>query len=553
MLEQSVLDGIRDREYALQILVHQAVSDQWPMHTMADFDSLAKSVIGNAATFDAIYLAPRVALHQFAAWETYVKTTTGSDNVTIPWIKRNDTTNFALPLWQMVPATDMNPDLINLNLLGLPGFSEKTVANALSSVDADKQLIWGMAPAELDLSNDKPAAFVMQPIHNPATSNIGAVALAVLPWTTVVTDNLFPATNVKDEPVMVQVTTKVPQGMVAMRVQGTQATLYDENEIPPIPDTGCFTQVCFQPNEWIQVCIAPSDSDTDPEASTQYIILTTLFCVVVLALFCVYDCVLFRAQRELATAANQSLAVVSSLFPKDFQERLLDPEKSMQPVKKEVPPEEARPDGDKTDNGASSNSLFGRQKRGLTRTKSSLTSFMYEQSEASEHNGGIDFLTKTKPIADLFPDTTIFFGDLVGFTAWASAREPTSVFRLLETIYYHFDELAKQRRVFKVSGDVDCPQSGRARQWRLNTTEHLCLADLQVETVGDCYVAVAGLPQPRKDHAMVMCRFANECLVTFNRLVKQLEVELGPDTGDLGLRIGLHSGQTTAGTFNSMQ
>ena len=62
-------------------------------------------------------------------------------------------------------------------------------------------------------------------------------------------------------------------------------------------------------------------------------------------------------------------------------------------------------------------------------------------------------------------------------------------------------------------------------------------------------MAVAGLPQPRKDHAMVMCRFANECLVTFNRLVKQLEIELGPDTGDLGLRIGLHSGQTTAGTY----
>ena len=48
---------------------------------------------------------------------------------------------------------------------------------------------------------------------------------------------------------------------------------------------------------------------------------------------------------------------------------------------------------------------------------------------------------------------------------------------------------------------------------------------------------------------MVMCRFANECLITFNGLVKQLEVELGPDTGDLGLRIGLHSGQTTAGEW----
>lgn len=31
--------------------------------------------------------------------------------------------------------------------------------------------------------------------------------------------------------------------------------------------------------------------------------------------------------------------------------------------------------------------------------------------------------------------------------------------------------------------------------------------------------------------------------------MKRLEVNLGPDTGDLGLRIGLHSGPVTAGKF----
>jgi len=46
-----------------------------------------------------------------------------------------------------------------------------------------------------------------------------------------------------------------------------------------------------------------------------------------------------------------------------------------------------------------------------------------------------------------------------------------------------FDNIAKRRRVFKV------------------------------ETVGDCYVAVAGLPKPREDHAAVMARFATgRCL-----------------------------------------
>ena len=74
------------------------------------------------------------------------------------------------------------------------------------------------------------------------------------------------------------------------------------------------------------------------------------------------------------------------------------------------------------------------------------------------------------------------------------------------------DRLAKKRRVFKV------------------------------ETVGDCYVAVCGLPDPRRDHAVVMARFALDCLNRMQALSKKLEVLLGPDTGELGMRIGLHSG-----------
>jgi class 3 adenylate cyclase len=66
------------------------------------------------------------------------------------------------------------------------------------------------------------------------------------------------------------------------------------------------------------------------------------------------------------------------------------------------------------------------------------------------------------------------FGDIAGFTAWSSTRQPTDVFILLETLYGEFDRIAREMDVFKV------------------------------ETVGDCYVAVTGLPNPRHDHHLRM-------------------------------------------------
>jgi class 3 adenylate cyclase len=113
-------------------------------------------------------------------------------------------------------------------------------------------------------------------------------------------------------------------------------------------------------------------------------------------------------------------------------------------------------------------------------------------------------------LAEHFHEVTILFADLVGFTAWSSTREPCQVFELLEIIFTQFDEIANRRGVYSV------------------------------ETVGDCYVAACGLPHARKNHAVVMARFANDCLRSMHLLAKKLEVTLGPDTADLGIRIGIH-------------
>lgn len=207
-----------------------------------------------------------------------------------------------------------------------------------------------------------------------------------------------------------------------------------------------------------------------------------------------YDFYVTRRQNKVALAAKRSNAVVASLFPKNVRERML----------KEA--EEQILANEKA-------GVKGHLRLGNV-PKSQLKNFL---DDGIARAGGIAF--DTKPIADLFPDTTIMFGDVCGFTAWSSVREPTQVFTLLETIYHAFDEIAKRRRVFKV------------------------------ETIGDCYVAVSGLPEPRKDHASVMARFARDCLCAMNDLTKRLEVTLGPDTGELSMRLGLHSGPVTAGVL----
>jgi Adenylate and Guanylate cyclase catalytic domain len=53
----------------------------------------------------------------------------------------------------------------------------------------------------------------------------------------------------------------------------------------------------------------------------------------------------------------------------------------------------------------------------------------------------------------------------------------------------------------------------------------------------------------KPDHAVRMARFASECVIKVNQLTRELEVELGPGTGDLTMRFGLHSGPVTAGVL----
>jgi class 3 adenylate cyclase len=127
--------------------------------------------------------------------------------------------------------------------------------------------------------------------------------------------------------------------------------------------------------------------------------------------------------------------------------------------------------------------------------------------------------SKSMPIADEFLETTVMFADLAGFTKWSSNRKPQEVFHLLETFYGAFDAIAMKRKVFKV------------------------------ETIGDCYLAVTGLPEPQPDHAVIMAKFARDCMLKMKQLTRELEQSMGPDVLELEFRVGLNSGPVTAGVL----
>eukprot|EP00934_Nitzschia_sp_Nitz4_P006775 Nitzschia sp. Nitz4//scaffold127_size64804//37229//39533//NITZ4_006180-RA/size64804-augustus-gene-0.59-mRNA-1//-1//CDS//3329534762//6765//frame0 len=205
------------------------------------------------------------------------------------------------------------------------------------------------------------------------------------------------------------------------------------------------------------------------------------------SVFLLYDTLVERRQRLVLRSAQTSGAVVASLFPPEVRDRLY----------------QGLGDEKKKNNSSHVNKEF----------KSRL------QEQDLEQQSFMDASGRDMAIADLYPDCTVAFMDLVGFTQWASQREPWQVFKLLETLYKAFDKNAKRLDVFKV------------------------------ETIGDCYVAVTGLPNPTEKHALLMAEFVSECIRRADRVTQHLTSSLGPETRTLRVRTGLHSGPVIAGVL----
>jgi Adenylate and Guanylate cyclase catalytic domain len=174
-------------------------------------------------------------------------------------------------------------------------------------------------------------------------------------------------------------------------------------------------------------CLYFSDAFRSKGESNLAVITTTLIAVIFALMafaFAMYDRFVQRRNDKIVRAAVTSHAFLSTLFPSQVKKRLL---------------------AENQETNDQDNSVQPRRKRAVRLASGGGAVTNDEDDEMVPLSG-----YNSKPIADLFTETTILFADLAGFSAWSSVREPSQVFMLLETLFRSFDEIAKKHNVFKV-------------------------------------------------------------------------------------------------------
>ncbi|XP_019506374.1 PREDICTED: guanylate cyclase soluble subunit beta-2-like [Hipposideros armiger] len=116
-----------------------------------------------------------------------------------------------------------------------------------------------------------------------------------------------------------------------------------------------------------------------------------------------------------------------------------------------------------------------------------------------------------KVAAGEFKTCTILFSDVVTFTNICAACEPIKIVNMLNSMYSRFDRLTSVHEVYKV------------------------------ETIGDAYMVVGGVPVPVGSHAQRVANFA------LGMRISAKEV-MNPVTGEpIQIRVGIHTGPVLAG------
>jgi adenylate cyclase len=122
-------------------------------------------------------------------------------------------------------------------------------------------------------------------------------------------------------------------------------------------------------------------------------------------------------------------------------------------------------------------------------------------------------------IAEQFDGAAVLFADLVGFTEMSSVMQPHHVVELLDEIFSAFDAIALRYGVEKI------------------------------KTIGDGYLAVAGVPVPLAENTSAIANTALDMLAALEHINAQRQSRPQSEgiTAPLQLRIGIHTGTVIAG------
>ncbi len=121
--------------------------------------------------------------------------------------------------------------------------------------------------------------------------------------------------------------------------------------------------------------------------------------------------------------------------------------------------------------------------------------------------------TDASMIADDFPQGSVLFADVVGFTPMSADMTPPQLVGLLNSVFTKFDEFVEELGLEKI------------------------------KTVGDEYMVAAGVPIPRPDHA--------EAIADLALRIRDYVAIHHFDGHRLQLRIGINSGPVVAGIIGT--
>ena len=141
--------------------------------------------------------------------------------------------------------------------------------------------------------------------------------------------------------------------------------------------------------------------------------------------------------------------------------------------------------------------------------KNVLPSSIVKRLEAQDE---IVFHHKASSIVDSFSNVSVLFADIVGFTKFSQTVSGELLVDVLNEIFNLFD--------------------GISDQWGME----------KIKTIGDCYMAAAGIPEAKTDHAECAAHMALDMLDVMKTFCKRSQHQLH-------LRIGISSGSAVAGVI----